>query len=108
MSINDINLNIRRIKSEGYTYPTMTQIFAVSYSPLIFPLEHSRHGEIRTYKEVCERSQRLKVVPISEDSYYTIYNDLLKALEGNLSYEDFMNKKRLEYILSIFDSGVDV
>lgn len=110
IEVTELNELIRSIKSQGYKYPTMSSIAQTSFSPIIFTPEYKRDGEIRTYKEVVEKANRLKITPIDENTYNAVYESLIEYLncQNALSINDFLNEKRLDYILTIFDSGVEI
>lgn len=110
IKIDELNDLIRSIKSQGYKYPTMSSIVQTTFSPIIFTSEYIREGEVRTYKEVCEKAERICVPPITEKTHHYMYESLLEYLDrhNSLSINGFMKEKRLEYILTIFDSGVEI
>lgn len=104
-----LNKLINRIKSEGWTYPTEYAYVADAFARIVIPSGRKGAGTIRTMKQANDyltKKYGSEAILFTQQEYDEELTNLRSALEGRLTYSNFMREERINMI-SIIEEAMD-
>lgn len=104
---SQLNKLIRRIQSEGYTYPTEYAYISDSFARIVIPTGRKDAGTIRTMKQANDyliKKYGSQAILFTEQEYNEELTQLKERLKGQTSYRGFKTKLRNNYIDIINDA----
>lgn len=106
---SQLNKLIKRVQSEGYTYPTEYGYVADSFARLVIPVGRKNGGTIRSMKQANDyliKKYGSQAILFTKEEYEQELASLRSMLDKQTSYRGFMRKLRSNYI-DIIDSAIE-
>lgn len=104
---SQLNKLIKRVQSEGYTYPTEYAYVSDSFARLIVPVGRKNGGTVRTMKQANDyliKKYDSQAILFTREEYDAELTALRNVLEKQTTYRGFMSKLRSGYIDIINDA----
>lgn len=104
---SQLNKLIRRVQSEGYTYPTEYSYISDSFARLVVPVGRKGAGTIRTMKQANDyliKKYGSEAILFTREEYESELTLLREQLGKQTTYRGFQSKLRSGYIDIINDA----
>lgn len=108
-SPTQLNKLIRRIKSEGWTYPTEYAYVSDAFARIVIPSGRKGAGTIRTMEQANDyliKKYGSEAILFTEEEYDEELTSLRSVLSDSLTYRNFMHKAR-QNMIEIIEEAMD-